>query len=290
MTKNMKIVDLHVHSNRSDGSMTPTELVYYAKEKGLSSFALTDHDCVEGIDEAFDAAKRLKEETGYDLEVIPGMEFSTDYLGSDVHIVALDIDYHSDTFVNNISRFLDSRSLRNEKMCEKLRERGIDISMEQLTDDFPDAVITRAHFGKYLYQKGYCLSVSDAFSQYIGDHAPCFVSREKVTPKQAVKLTRLCGGIPILAHPLLYGFSKEKLDTLTADLTESGLLGLECLYSSYTLADEHNMRKLAAKYDLAPSGGSDFHGTTKPGLDMATGYGKLFIPYEILEHLRQKLL
>ena len=120
----------------------------------------------------------------------------------------------------------------------------------------------------------------------MGDHCPYYVPREKVTPVQAVELILQAGGIPILAHPILYHMSDERLDTLVAELTRAGLMGIEAIYSTYDTAEERQIRKLAEKYGLRISGGSDFHGENKPGLDLAVGYGKLFVPYSVLEELK----
>lgn len=278
----MKIVDLHVHSNKSDGSLTPTELVHLAVEKGLSAFALTDHDTTAGIKEAIDAAAQLP------IEVIPGIEFSTEYEGKDIHIIGLYINYEDPCFKEQIQSFVDSRILRNRKMCALLQESGISITYEQLKETFPGSVITRGHYAKYLLEHGYVKSMPEAFDRYIGDHAKCFVPREKVTPIQAVTLILKAGGIPILAHPTLYHMSYARLETLVSRLKDAGLIGIEAIYSTYTASEERQMRNIAAKYDLCISGGSDFHGANKPKLELATGYGKLAIPIEVLEKLQEK--
>ncbi len=280
----MRIVDLHVHSTKSDGSYTPSELVSYAIEKGLSAFALTDHDTTDGLAEAFQAARNKP------IEVIPGIEFSTEYEGKDVHILGLDIQYEEPHFKEQLIAFQNSRIIRNEKMCTRLRDAGIDISYESLLNEFPGSVITRAHYARYLLTHGYIKSLPEAFERYIGDNSPYFVPREKVTPVQAVQLVLQAGGIPILAHPPLYHMGKDRLDLLVSSLSEAGLIGIEAVYSTYALSDERDMKRLAKKYNLSISGGSDFHGTAKPGLDLAVGYGKLFIPEEILIHLRNHKL
>lgn len=283
----MNIVDLHVHSNRSDGSMTPTELVDYAVEKGLSAFALTDHDTVDGIPEALSEAK-VWAEKGVQIEVIPGIEFSTEYNGKDIHIVGIDIDYETDFFKKYLTDFVNSRIERNKKMCKNLQAAGIDISYEKLIAEFPDSVITRAHYARFLHTYGYTSSMKEAFDRYLGDHTKYFVPREKVTPVQAVELILKSGGIPILAHPVLYGLSKSALDTLVSELVSAGLIGIEAVYSTYTPSDERDIKALALKYDLAISGGSDFHGKAKPDIDLAVGRGKLFVHEGILKGLREK--
>lgn len=290
----MKAVDLHVHSNRSDGTFSPRQLVDYAMEKELAAFALTDHDSVDGLEEAISYAEQLREtlppEKAQQVpEVIPGIEFSTEYQGRDVHIVGLYIDYHNGRFQKYLQDFVDSRVNRNRKMCALLQEAGIDISYESLLAEFPDAVITRAHYARFLLNHNYTKSMKEAFERYIGDHCPYYVPREKVTPEQAVELILEAGGIPVLAHPVLYRMSDERLETLVARLKDAGLMGIEAIYSTYNTAEERQIRRLAATYGLAVSGGSDFHGGNKPGLDLAVGYGKLFVPCSVLETLKELL-
>ena len=305
------MVDLHVHSTCSDGTYTPEELVDYAMEKGLRAFALTDHDTVNGLDRAIQYAEKLRQAqtagssrrdvpprltvpspspsaapTPQVPEVIPGIELSTEYQGKDIHMVGLFIDYHQPDFARYLEDFIHSRETRNEKMCALLREHGVDITYEALLAEFPGAVITRAHFARYLLSHGYIQSMKEAFDRYVGDHCPCFVPREKVTPAQAVELIRGAGGVPVLAHPILYHMSEERLDNLVAELKSIGLVGIEAIYSTYNTAEERQIRRLAAKYDLKISGGSDFHGANKPKIDLGTGWGKLYVPDDVLEDLR----
>ena len=287
----MQAIDLHVHSNRSDGTFSPRQLVDYAMEKGLKAFALTDHDCIDGLEEAIQYADTLKKkaEEGQSLqvpEVIPGIEFSTEYQEQDVHILGLYIHYQEASFQKQLKAFVDSRISRNQKMCRLLTDTGLSVTYEDLLAEFPDAVITRAHYAKYMLNHGYINSMAEAFERYIGDRCPCYVPREKITPVQAVELVLKAGGVPVLAHPLLYHMSDSPLDALISQLTEAGLLGLEAIYSTYTAAEERQMRRLAAKYGLLISGGSDFHGENKPGLDLGTGYGRLFIPCSLLDDIR----
>lgn len=290
----MKAVDLHVHSNRSDGTFPPARLVDYAMEKGLAAFALTDHDTVDGLEEAMQYAQQLRgtlppQEAELVPEVIPGIEFSTEYQGKDVHILGLYIDYHNERFQKYLQDFVASRVNRNRKMCALLQEAGIDISYEALVAEFPDAVITRAHYAKFLLNHNYIKSMREAFDRYIGDHCPYYVPREKVTPEQAVELILQAKGIPILAHPILYHMSDERLETLVSQLKDAGLMGIEAIYSTYNAPEERQVRRLAEAYRLTVSGGSDFHGENKPGLDLAVGYGKLFVPYSVLEALKELL-
>lgn len=278
----MNRIDLHTHSNKSDGSLTPAELVYLAAGKGLTAIALTDHDTTDGIDEAMAAAAEEN------IELIPGIEFSTEYEGKDIHIVGLYIDHNSEYFKRRLVNFVNGRLIRNREMCRRLTEHGMPVTYEELVEENPGCVITRSHFAGYLLQHGYVKSRKEAFDRYIGDRAPCFVPRKKITPMRAVEIILKAGGFPILAHPILYGMSMARLDQLTVRLKQMGLQGIEAVYSTYTASDERDMRRLADKYDLCISGGSDFHGKAKPGLELGTGYGKLFIPEEILDKIKER--
>lgn len=283
----MNAVDLHTHSSKSDGSFSPSELVDYAIAKGLSAVALTDHDTVDGLADAVYHAETLSRSGQPSVEAVPGIEFSTKYDSQDVHIVGLYIAYDSPAFTAKLQEFVDSRTGRNIKMCRNLQDAGIDITYEKLQAENPGAVITRAHYASYLFEKGYVKSRQDAFAQYLGDHTKYFIPREKVTPAQAVALILQAGGIPVLAHPPLYHMGRDRLDKLVSSLKDVGLMGIEVLYSTYTRQDERDMFQLASKYGLLPSGGSDFHGTNKPNLDLGSGYGQLFVPEEFLDKIRE---
>ena len=274
-------IDLHVHSNYSDGTYTPQELVRIALEKGLRAFALTDHDTTEGIPLAAEAAR------GTGLEVIPGIEFSTSYQGKDVHILGLGICPEDRSFQEQLEYFKTSRERRYEKIIQKMQEKGLPISQEALEEKFPGAVVTRAHFARYLKEEGLVGSNQEAFDRYLGDHACCFVPREKVTPAQAVRLIKENGGYAVLAHPLIYGMAKEKLENLVKELKIFGLDGIEAIYSQNRWYDEGQMRALAKRHGLKITGGSDYHGANKPGIEMGCGKGNLSIPYEIWENLKR---
>ncbi len=311
----MRPIDLHVHSTCSDGTLTPSELVDLAREKGLAAFALTDHDTVDGLEEAVSYARKLRAETPNPdapsafacifcdsdapqtvstapslppvPEVIPGIELSTEYRGRDVHIVGLYIDYQNEGFHRKLGEFLDSRIRRNHKMCALLQEAGMDITYEKLQEAFPDSVITRAHYARYMMEQGYTQSLKEAFDRYIGDHCPCYVPREKITPAQAIALILEADGIPVLAHPLLYHLNDENLEELVWEGKEAGLMGIEALYPTHSPAEERQIRRLAGKYHLLLSGGSDFHGSNKPQLELGTGYGKLFVPEDLLNEFQK---
>ncbi len=273
-------IDLHVHSLKSDGTFTPAELVDHAVKKNLRVMALTDHDTIEGLKELHEAGDGREDAPA----LVDGVELSTDHEGHDIHIVGLFIDTTDPKLNDYLQKFKDSRDLRNEKMCNALRDGiGLDISYEKLKAAFPGAVITRAHYARYMLEHGAIRSMEEAFDRYIGDGKPYFVPREKVTPFDGVDLIKKASGIPILAHPLLYKMSSERLGVLISDLKDAGLKGMETRYSTYSAGETRQMIHLAEKYGLLESGGSDFHGRNKKDIDPGTGRGSLFVPYEIYE-------
>ena len=283
----MRPIDLHTHSNCSDGTFSVKELMDYAHEKNLAAIALTDHDTVDGLDEAISYTK----ERYPDMELVPGIEFSTVEEGKDVHVVGLFIDHHNEVFISRLKQFIDSRDERNRKMCLKLSEEaGIPITYEELISTFPGAVITRAHYAKYMVDRGYVKDRQIVFEKYIGDHCPYYVEREKICPEEAIEYVLEAGGVPILAHPILYHLSDQKLDALVKRLKNAGLKGIEAIYSTYSPSEERQIKVLAEKYDLLISGGSDFHGANKPKIDLGTGMGKLFLPEDLLEPIRNSVV
>lgn len=277
----MKFVDLHVHSNASDGTLTPSEVVQLAKKTNLCAMALTDHDTVEGVAEAMAAGRENN------IEIIPGVELSCAYISKEIHIVGLFVDCENTGFLDELTRLKETRNARNEEMAEKCREMGMQITMEELFNEYPDAVITRAHFAALLAKKGYVSSVKDAFDRYLNDHGPCFVPRYKMPCEETIALIHSAGGIAILAHPILYKLGNTELEKLVKYLTKCGLDGIEAIYSTYTAGDETLIRKLARENGLLISGGSDFHGTNKPHIRLGVGKGNLKIPYDVLENLKK---
>lgn len=282
-----RMVDLHVHSTESDGTFTPEELVFLAKEAGLSAFALTDHDTASGVRKAAETAKACG------IELVPGIELSTQYQfsapktgGKEVHIVGLYIDPQNQTLMKKTEEFRECRNLRNSKIVSALQKEGFDITMEALAAENPDSVITRANIARFLYTHGFISSIQEAFERYIGDGCRCFVGRFKVTPMEAVALIHEAGGIAILAHPLLYHLGSAHLNRLIDDLKAAGLDGIEAIYSSHTAGEEQFVRQLAKQYRLIISGGSDFHGSNKPAIHLGTGRGSLCVPYTVLESIK----
>ena len=217
--------------------------------------------------------------------MIPGIELSTSWKNRDIHILGLNIEPENVYFQDNLRDFQLEREKRNHKIIQKMQDQGLSISYEEMLKLFPDSVWTRAHFARFLVETHQVHTIQEAFNRFLGDHAPCFVPREKVTPFQAVKLIHRGGGKAVLAHPLIYHLSPDQLDELTSLLVKSGLDGIEAIYSTNKGMDETNMRRLARKYNLFITGGSDFHGSNKPAIDMGCGKGNLKIPSSLLKNL-----
>lgn len=283
MTDLSRAVDLHVHSTASDGTYTPAELVQLAVSAGLSAFALTDHDTIAGISEAKLAAADCN------CEVISGVELSCDYNGREVHMVGLFIDETDPALQAELASFNERRIERNKEMVRRLQAEGLAITYEGLLADNHDRVITRGNIAKYLVDHQLVRDNPTVFSRYLGDDCRCFVPREKISPGQAICIIHAAGGLAILAHPLLYHMNLEQLRDFLALLKADGLDGMEAIYSTFQPGDERNMKRIAGELDLLISGGSDFHGSNKPHIRLGTGMGRLFVPYEVLEMLKQHL-
>lgn len=274
---NTRIIDMHVHSSASDGTFSPSALLSEAKKAGLCAIALTDHDTMDGIEEAADAACRL------DMELIPGVEISADYKDREIHVLGYYASKEHPALKAKLEEFRDFRDTRNVRMAKRLAEEGFSITIEKLAEKFPDSVLTRAHFARYLCETGQLPDTKTAFAKYLGENCCCFIQRPKITPVEAVKLIREAGGLAVLAHPVLCQLDWEELKQMIREMKEAGMCGIEAVYSENTQEDEKNMRKLADEFGLLISGGSDFHGKNKPDIHLGSGKGNLVIPYSYLQ-------
>lgn len=274
-------IDLHVHSCFSDGTCTPGQLIQLAEENGLSAIALTDHDTVAGIPEAFDAASDSC------IELIPGIEMSCLYNGKDIHIVGLLIDYKNSSLLRSIHQYQDNRARRNEIMAERLTDGGYSVTIPELERQFPGAILTRAHFAKFFVTKGIWKDKDEAFDKYIGEGCPYYVEKAYVPPDEAINVIHEAGGIAILAHPLLYHMTDQELRSMVAYLKTFGLDGIETMYSTYSDAQQLYTLHLAENHQLLKSGGSDFHGTNKPDILLGVGHGNLHVPASYLRVMKE---
>lgn len=268
----MDKIDLHVHTTASDGTCCPRDTVSLAAMMGLKAIAITDHDTMAGIPEAGEAGELLG------VTVIPGIEISTNYQGKDVHVLGYFLNDQAPELQEYIAWVRESRRVRNEKIMEKLQKKGFDVTVRNVCKDHPEAVPGRPQIAQRLVELGAVENVSEAFRRYLGEGRSCFVERERIPFADAARLIRACGGVAVLAHPLQYGFDRKSLETLVKTAAECGFSGMEIYYPGYTQGDMDKLFTLAEKYVLLPTGGSDFHGENKPGIQIGIGDGKLQVP------------
>lgn len=275
----MCYIDLHVHSTASDGTYTPSELIGMAKQLNLSAIALTDHDTIDGIEEAVAKASSSS------VTLIPGIELSCGYGSREIHMLGLNIDYTNQHFIQHIEYMRQTRYTRNLEIIEKFHDIGIDISYEEMNTMFEDTVITRTHFAAYLYRKGHVTSVKDAFDRYLNDYGCCYVPRFLIPAHETIQIIHEASGFAVLAHPVRYHMGADETSKMVSALSRSGLDGIEALYSTYTNSDEIFMRRLAKENHLFITGGSDFHGDNKPRIQLGSGMGRLKVPAELLKNI-----
>jgi predicted metal-dependent phosphoesterase TrpH len=272
-------IDLHTHTTASDGSLSPTELVQLAKHQGLAALAVTDHDSVEAIPEVTAAGEELG------IRVIPGIEISSGYQGIELHIHGYYINHNVPRLKPVLARCITSRDDRNPKIIERLCALGLNLTYEDVKTYAGAATIGRPHIAQILVRKGYATSVADAFDRYLADDGPAYVARNLPSVQEVITLIRDIGGVAVLAHPMYAGRRKPSIDQHCADLQGFGLAGLETLYSSHTAQQTDRFRSIAREHGLLITGGSDFHGDSKPDVLVGTGYGNLKVPLELLETL-----
>ena len=275
----MKTIDLHVHTTASDGTASPAEAVKLAKAAGLSAIAITDHDTVSGYAEAAEAGKALG------VEVIPGIEISTKY-GRAVHILGYYIDPDSDKLAPVLEWVVHDRDERNRKMAELMAADGLPVSYEEMHRRF-GAVIGRPHFAEVLVELGLAKDIRDAFDRYVEKGQKYYLPRNFLSIERSIEIIREAGGVPVLAHPFQYKLDDAGLRELIEHCMESGLQGMECRYSGYSVEQSKYLGRLAEEYGLIKTGGSDFHGDNKKHISIGTGTGHLEVPYKYLEKLRQ---
>lgn len=243
------IADLHLHTTESDGTWSPVEVVRKAIEIGLSAIAITDHDTTSGIEAAIETA-------GDDLEVIPGIEFSTaSSNGEEVHILGLWIDAEFAELQDRLLFFRESRVKRNRKILERLNDQGIDISQEDVLRYVHEDIYSRSHIASVLVEKDIVKTKGEAFEKFLAQGAPAYAERPKLLPQEAIELIKRAGGVPVLAHP---GLLKDL--NIVPSLVQAGLVGLEVIHSAHTKKQTKFFLEFAKNHNLLPSGGSDCHG------------------------------
>lgn len=274
-------VDLHSHSTASDGSEKPATLVELALEMGLKALAITDHDTQDGL---FDAAAAAR---STDLELIPGTELSLAYDQGGMHLVVLWLEPGPGPLQNRLDELRQGREQRNEAMAQRLTELGMPVTAEEILEEGGGGSIGRPHIAAVMMRKGYVETIEEAFELWLTSGKPAYVGRPRLAPEEAIQLARQSGGVPIVAHPHTLGINRaHEMAELLTRLIPAGLVGLEAFCAGYRRHEREGYADLARRFGLVPAGGSDFHGSYKPGLSLGTGYGDLVVPDAVVDELR----
>jgi predicted metal-dependent phosphoesterase TrpH len=268
----MKLADLHLHTYFSDGTFSPEQLVEEAKKAGLFCISVTDHDSLSGIEP-------VKEIAADSLEVISGIELSSEINTSEIHILGYFIDSDSSALNSKIEELSAIRKRRAYDILEKLKGLGVNLDLEEVFKISAGGSVSRLHIAKAMLDKGIISHINEAFTRYIGNKGPAYVGTFSLTPQDAIRLIKDAHGIPVLAHPYI-----SNCDELIPSFVKAGLRGLEAYYPEHSESVVRYYLKLAERYGLLLTGGSDCHGTTKPNVKV----GKINIPYELVEKLKQE--
>ena len=277
----MSRIDLHLHTTYSDGSLPPAEVLGLARKAGVSALAITDHDIVDGIPEAIEAGAHLG------IEVIPGIEISSRYGENELHMLGYFLDWKDSSLSSRLVQLRASRHRRNPRIIEKLNELGLDLTYEEVKALAGTESIGRPHIARVLMAKGYVRSAKEAFDRYLAEGAAAYVPRELPEPAEAIAWIRTARGIPVLAHPTWVKESAEGLFGLCDKLKAEGLGGIEVHYSTHKPQQTSQFLEIARRLDLLVTGGSDFHGLTKPDIEVGVGRGNLKVPEKLLEPLKK---
>ena len=264
-------IDLHVHSTYSDGTRTPAEIAREARSRGIAALALTDHDTIDGLDEF------TRECAKFQIRSVRGVELSA-CAPITIHILGYRLN-RVEVLEEALSWVLDRRNARNRKICEKLRELGIDVTIESIESEARGRVISRPHFAAWLVKNGCVPDARAAFDRYLARGGAAYVRREGFPPDECVKIIRESGGLPVLAHPSLTGLEGEAFDDLIADLKNSGLWGMECMSSHCSPEQTYEYIAAADRHGLFTTAGSDFHGKNRPGVTLGVQVSENFIPW-----------
>ena len=267
-------IDLHLHSTQSDGSFSPTQVVQRAAELGLSAISLTDHDSVAGVREAQNVGRDIG------VEVIPGIELSTQEAGMDIHILGYFIDHENSDLLDYVQKFQDARRNRAEKIVARLNRLGVPITMAQVLYKAGDGAIGRPHVADVLVEEGFVFSHDHAFQKYLGYGKPAYQPKFVLTLREAVEIIHAAGGLASLAHPVLY-----RRDALIPDLIKQGLDGIEVIHVRHDRADILRYSDMAQHYGLLKTGGSDCHGDSRGQAVIGT----VQVPSAFLDAMKEKL-
>ena len=284
MSNNEKYCDLHLHSYYSDGTCSPKYLVDKAVELGLSVIALNDHNTVKGLDEFLEEAQRQG------VEAIAGIEFSVNYRGRELHLLVFGIDkkYFSE-IEGKMDEYLKIRERTNREMVEALRYDGYLIDYDDIYEKSGTGYINRSHIGSALVEKGYCDSVRDAFATLLSKESPYFRPRRFPDVFEMIDYARNIGAVSILAHPFLQ-FDEDGLREFLTEAKKHGLCGMETVYTEFSDEQVALAKRIAKEFDLIESGGSDFHGSTKPDVAFGVGFGNLRVPASFADTIKERMI
>jgi len=284
--------DLHVHSNASDGTDSPAEVMRRAALAGLDAVALTDHDSLGGLDEAGRVA------AGLGVRLVPGCEVScrkpappagAPRIEGSVHVLVYFVEPGRGPLQNELVKLRGDRAVRNRELAARLEELGTGVTYEDVLAEAGDeGGMGRPHFARALVKAGAVEDIDDAFDRYLADGRPGYVPKARLDPPDVARLAHESGGVAVLAHPLSTGLNPQHLERLVAELADGGLDGIEAVYSSYTPDQRAVLRGIAKRTGLVATGGSDFHGSFKPGLFVGTGRGDLHVPEDLLDELEAR--
>lgn len=276
------MIDLHSHTDQSDGTFTAAELIAEAQRIGLTALSITDHDTFAGYDLAAPIA------AGSGVQLICGIEVSTKFGGASVHLLGyFPVAPPTPEFRSWLLFLLESRRDRNRRLIAKLNSIGVPITLEEV-EQLGRSLTGRPHFARVLMAKGYATSIQHAFDEYLDESARGYVQRQEVPIEEAIERIVQSGGVPSLAHPVRVARNNwEQLGEYVGSFAGMGLRAIEAYHSDHTPENTAYYLSLAERHQLAATGGSDFHGANKPTISLGTGKkGNLHVPDSVLEQLR----
>lgn len=277
------MVDLHIHSTASDGSLSPRDIPPRGVSCSLHAIALTDHDSVAGIPEFLESAAACG------IPALAGVELDTQFEFTDLHILGYGIDIRNQALLEALAWIRENRTARNQRMLDKLSTLGYPLELSDVLEFAADPETAgRPHVAQAMVKRGYVHDIREAFDRFLGDGKPGDVPRTRLSATEGIQLIRNAGGIAIWAHPRAK-FSGSSLRKITPILAAAGLEGLEAYYSNYTPTKMREVLRVAKEMNLLVTGGSDFHGTCKPDISLGRGMGNLRVPDECWAHLLERL-
>jgi 3',5'-nucleoside bisphosphate phosphatase len=273
-------IDLHTHTTASDGTDTPRQLVQRAKAAGLCAVAVTDHDTTDGLAEA------LATGAEHDLDVVPGVELSTDFRGKTIHLLGYFFDPTNEALAAKLAWAREQRVTRNERLVARFAELGVDMTLAEVEAVAGGDVVGRPHFAEVLVRKGVVATHDEAFTEWLRTDAKAYLPKVRLDAPTAVGLIRGAGGLPVFAHPMMTRWTPLEIDAAVEELASLGLAGIEALYTHHNPSQALMLKDIAERYGLLVTGGSDYHGAVKPHIRLGFGAGDLSVPATLLEKMR----